>query len=124
MNTTIVLAQVLGIILTVVGLSLLVARKATIAALEEFSRNPGMLWLYGFIALVFGATLVALNNVWDGTGVALTITIIGWLALLKGIFVLLFPGSAATVYRKWNKSGLILLTGFVVLIIGLIFLIQ
>lgn len=112
----------LGIVLTVIGLSILISRKGVMATLEEATNNRGFLWFYGLFALMLGAVIIALNNVWSSGGLQLTVTIIGWLALLKGVYILIFPNFAASLYRKCNKSSIMLLAGFVVLIVGVILL--
>jgi drug/metabolite transporter (DMT)-like permease len=123
MNITIVLAQVLGISFLVMGISMLVNKKTVLAALQEITREPGVLWLWGIIALLIGAVFVALNNVWTG-GLPLFVTVMGWLALLKGVFILFFPRTAVAMYRKLEKESWLMAGGLVVLVIGLILLYQ
>jgi hypothetical protein len=88
---------------------------------EESVQNKGTLWLWGFLAVAVGAVIVILNNVWT-SGLALIVTIIGWAALVKGAFILIFPGAATTLYRKCNKSWVIVLSGIIVLILGIVLL--
>jgi len=121
MNLTIVLAQALGIILTVSGLSMLVSRKSIIALIDELNRSRGLLWLAGYVALVMGALIVALNNVWD-YHLQLLITIIGWIAVIKGAVILLFPNFTVSLYKKMVTNAVITLSGLVTLILGLILL--
>jgi len=123
MNITTVLAQVLGIMFTVLGLSIIFSTKGTITLVEEVIEHKSFLWLWGFIALIIGAVIVALNNLWN-PGLDLFITLIGWAALIKGIFILVFPNSCVLLYRKLNKKGLFISAGFIALIIGLILLLQ
>ena|SRR5580704_4347162 len=122
MNTTIVLTQTLGIIMTVVGISLLVSKKNAVALLETMTQSAAITWLSGFIALVFGAVIISLNNIWSGSSLQLFITVIGWLAILKGAFILVFPNTAVPFYKKANKGGLFVLVGVVVFVVGLILL--
>jgi len=121
MNVTIAIAQVLGIILTVVGLSMLVNKRGIVLFIEDITQNRGCLWLGGFISLSIGAIIVSFNNVW-GSGLQLLVAIIGWLALLKGLFILLLPGTVATFYRKANKPSIFIFGGLIVLIVGLLLL--
>ena len=91
MNVTLVLAQALGIIFVVMGISMLGNKKYLVNAVQDIMRSPGLLWLCGFVALAMGAVLVALGNLW-GSGSQLLIAILGWIAVLKGVFILIFPG--------------------------------
>lgn len=118
---TILIAQVLGIFFAVAGISMIAGGKRTAEAVEASVQNKGILWLWGIIALVIGAGIVVLNNMWT-SGIALLVTIIGWLALVKGVFILLAPDAAASLYRKFNKSGLLVFCGVIALILGLVLL--
>ncbi len=123
MNITIAIAQVLGITLTVFGLALIFKRKSISDLIEEIVRNKPMLLLGGFIATVIGALIIVLNNIWS-SGLELFITVIGWGSLLKGILILFFPNKTISLYKKCNKSNLLLMSGIISLVIGLILMYQ
>jgi uncharacterized membrane protein HdeD (DUF308 family) len=120
-NISVVIAQALGIFLIVGGIAMVVNTKETATAIEESVQNKGVLWTWGFLSLLIGAVIVVLNNVWT-TGLPLFVTILGWLALIKGVFIVIFPGVAASFYRKLNKSSILALCGIVVFVIGLVLL--
>ena len=112
-----VIAEALGIFFVVMGAAMVVNGKETAAVIEEAAQNKGYLWLWGFLALAVGAVIVSLNNLWT-SGLPLVITILGWLALIKGAFILVFPGATASLYRKVGHSNLIVFAGIVALVIG------
>lgn len=118
---SLVIAEALGIFFIVMGAAMVVNAKEMAAVMEEAAQNKGALWMWGLLALMVGAVVVALNNTWT-SGLALVITILGWLALIKGAFILLFPGVISRWYRKLGHSGLIASVGIIVLIIGFILL--
>ncbi len=122
MNTSIAIAQFLGILLAVMGLSVVTDRKNIAAALEKTVQDRGFLWLWGFLILSMGAVLVVLNNIWASGLLALLITILGWLTLIKGAFLLLFPNSAVSVYKWANRDGILIFGGIVAFVLGLILL--
>jgi hypothetical protein len=121
MNVTAVLAQILGIMFVVLGLSMLFQKKYTLLVVEELVQSKSFMWMGGFIALTMGAVIVALNNVWS-SGLPLLITIIGWASLIKGTFLLLFPNLTISYYRKVNRGSVFIWGGLVVFILGLILL--
>jgi len=123
MHTSIVLAQILGIGFVVLGLSMISNKKWTALAIEEIVKNQGLIWLAGFITLILGATIVVLNNVWT-FGLPLFITILGWLTLIKGTLILVFPNSTLSYYKKMNKGNIFVWGGVVVFILGLILVLQ
>lgn len=118
---TIVIAQVLGIFFTVAGVSMLVNSKGTVVAVERSLEDKGILWLWGFLAVLIGAVVVVLNNVWM-SGLSLLVTILGWIALIKGILILLYPNFAISLYKKFNKRGIFTVCGIVAIILGIVLL--
>jgi hypothetical protein len=90
MNISIAITQVFGAIFAIMGLSVAIDRKNVSTALEKVSQDRGFLWLWGFLILTMGAVIIVMNNVWT-SGLPLFITILGWLTLIKGVFLLLFP---------------------------------
>ena len=120
-NTSVMIADVLGVFLAVMGIAMVVNGKATAAAIEESVAHKGIMFLWGMFALMAGAIIVVLNNVWT-TGLPLVVTIIGWLALLKGLFILLAPAAATAMYRKFGQSGMIVFCGVVCFVLGIILL--
>ena len=121
MDISIVIAQVLGIFFVVVGVAMVIGSKAVVAAIEHSVENKGILFVWGMLALLIGAVIVVLNDVWT-SGLTLLVTILGWLALIKGAFILFFPDAAASLYKKFNKSGMIMFCGVVAFVIGLVLL--
>jgi hypothetical protein len=121
MDISVVIAQVLGIFFIVAGISMVANSKATMLAIEESVQHKGVLYVWGLLALLTGATIVALNNAWT-SGLPLLVTILGWLALIKSAFILWFPGAASSLYRKFNKGGLIVFCGLVAFVLGVILL--
>ena len=117
----IILAQVLGIVFTVVGLSLIVNKKGVPMMIIETSDSQGLWWLYGFIALVFGAVLFVFNNSWN-SGLQSLVTIFALLALFKGIFIVVFPKSSTAFYKKVCKSNVVVIAGVVIFVLGLFLL--
>lgn len=121
MDISLVLAQIAGIFLVVVGISMAANSKETAAVIEEAAQNKGILWTWGIMSLLVGASMVVLNNSWTA-GLPLLITIVGWLALVKGVFILFFPRAASALYRRCGKGGQMVLWGLIVLVVGLVLL--
>ena len=121
MNTSIILAQALGLMFSVLGLSMLLNKKNTVKVVDEMFQSKGLMWLGGFMALAIGATIIALNSA-GNSNITLFVIILGWLSLIKGIFILVFPNSSMTFYKKANKENTYVWAGIVVFILGLILL--
>ncbi len=118
MATALVLGRVLGIVFTVTGLSMLINRRSTAAAIGDMVGDEGLLWLGGFTALAIGAMMLVFNNAWS-SGLELWITILGWLAVLKGVALLMMPKAMASFYRRVLGGGMLTASAVVVLVVGL-----
>jgi hypothetical protein len=121
MNHSIAIAQVLGIVFAVTGLSVILDRGAVLAALEKVTGDRGFLWLWGFNVLTLGAVIVVLNHAWT-FGLPLLITVLGLLTILKGALLLLAPGPAMALYRKCGKDGVLIAGGTGACLLGLVLL--
>ncbi len=121
MNVSVAITQVLGIVIAVMGISVVFDRRNVAAALEKVTQDRGFLWLWGFLILTMGAVLIVMNNVWT-SGLPLLVTILGWLTLIKGAYLLLLPGPAISLYRKCNTDVVLVFGGIVAFILGLVLL--
>src|SRR5579872_5486744 len=121
MITTTVLAQMLGIIFIVSGFSLFMNKRSVMALVGELEQGQGSIWLFGFVALIFGAGVLTLNHTW-GSGLVSLISLIGWLSIIKGTLVLCFPRFAISLYRRLATPGVSNLSGVVSLLLGLVLL--
>jgi len=117
MDISVIIAQIVGIFFAVAGIAMIVNSKGVAEAVEQSVENKGILFAWGILALLIGAVIVTLNDAW-ATGMQALITVIGWLALIKGAFILFFPNAAAWLYRKFNKPWLLVVCGIVALVIG------
>ncbi len=116
MDVSIILARILGILFLLIGISIF-NRKTVTALLEEMERQRGFLWLSGLIAAVFGAVIVSLGGFWFSDW-RIVISVIGWLSLIKGLCILIFPESAISFYREF-KVKCSVWGGIIAIIIGL-----
>ena len=105
----------------VIGLSHLSQPEAWVAFYQALAARgmPGV-FLEGFLALTFGAIIVAFHNVWHGP--ALVLTVVGWAQVLKGLARFVAPHvglrvmQRVTLERAWHFriGGIfaVLLSGF------------
>ena len=121
MTSTIIITQITGIILSLTGLSVVINKKGTSRLVEDITRSTGLLWIYGFVVLTIGAIIVVFNNTWT-SGLPLFITIIGWLSVIKGVWIMMFSESTMSLYKKMGGSKLLLFSGSLCLLLGLFLL--
>lgn len=114
--------QLIGLAYAAMGLGGVLSKDSYLRLMEDFANSPALLFLTGILTLVFGFVLVVFHNVWV-MGWPVIITIFGWIALFKGIWILAFPGFYAYINGKMKKVAP-LMRGYavVVLLIGVFFL--
>jgi hypothetical protein len=115
------LAQILGIIFLVGGLAALFSRKSMSAAIDGVIESHALSWIWGFINLLLGATIVAFHSAWSSDW-RIVVTVAGWGGILKGALFMLFPNSARALYRKCNRPGILMTGGIVAILLGLFLL--
>lgn len=120
MELSLYMAQLLGVVLVVVGLSLLLHTSFYQKMYKKIVQDEVMLIFSGILALVIGTVIVLAHNVWESSWVVI-ITLFGWIALVKGVLLLLLPSETAELTAKWFKGkGLLIFAGLFYLILGLV----
>lgn len=116
MDTSVLIAKVMGIFMLVGGVSALMNKDAYKKAVKEYSKSFILVAFDASIALMLGALFVAVHNVWvaDFRGL---ITLFGWLMLVEGAFALLFPSAMQGFAKSVGKSGFTFFS-FVMLLVG------
>ena len=92
METSIFIAQLYGTICIVVGISILRNQSHFKKMMKDMMNNSTILYFGGVMALTVGFLIIKFHNVWESNWTVL-ITIIGWMALIKGAVLLIAPHS-------------------------------
>ena len=87
---------------------------------EDMYKNAAMTCLGGLMAVILGFLIVSHHNVWRKDWTVL-ITIIGWLALVKGVLILAFPRSMQRLSEPFLTGGGLRVFPYVTLALGLLF---
>jgi hypothetical protein len=95
-SRTIFLARLIGLSAVFMSLAMVVNKTSFIGTTAALVHEPPALMIYGMIALFAGLAMVIGHNVWSGGALAVVVTLIGWLILIRGV-VLLSLSSAAIV---------------------------
>jgi hypothetical protein len=88
---TLFLAKLIGIVFLVGGLSLLGRRAMFAAVVDEIERNRLLVYVAGFINLGAGTAIVLGHDLWNSGTVALIVTLIGWVLILRGLLAIFAP---------------------------------
>ena len=90
-TTTIFLGKILGLYLVTISIGMLVNRRRTLAALDEMARSGPWMLFSGMVATSAGLAVVLGHQVWNGGALPVVVSLIGWVAFLKGVTLLLVP---------------------------------
>ena len=116
MKTSRFIAKVVGLGGILFILIALVSGGSLLERMNESMSDPGFILHLGIMTLFIGLAIVLGHNVWDGSWRVL-ITVVGYLALLKGIVLLAWPNVMVEISQYLVESGMIWLQ----LIIGFAF---
>jgi uncharacterized protein YjeT (DUF2065 family) len=121
MNSSAVLAQIIGAIFLVGGLQALFHWKSMSDAIEKAVQEYALMWIIGLISLTLGSTIVALQNLWVSDW-RIVVTIIGWAGILKGALIMLFPDLAKSMYHACSTRTILMSSGIVATVVGVFLL--
>jgi hypothetical protein len=121
METSILISKIIGVIYLSFGVGLLFNRNYYKTELPKLLENTSYLIFGGFIAIIIGIFIIENHNYWVKNW-TVVITLIGWIALLKGIGLLAFPSSFSSYKTLLNSELFYKILGPIVLIFGLIFM--
>jgi uncharacterized protein YjeT (DUF2065 family) len=119
---SIILAKIFGIYFVSVGIAIFLNPDRFKDIYRKMADNEHVILLGGIIALLLGAFVVSVHNIWV-MGWPVILTVIGWMSLIKGVGILIYShylrffsfmfDQPKLVYRLlgvfWSVLGLILL---------------
>jgi uncharacterized membrane protein len=110
MDVSIFLAKLLGVYFLIIAFLWAFRREQFQALIKEIIGSRALLTFAGFISLLFGLALVIVHNHWE-FDYRLIITLIGYLAVMKGILLISFPHQVQklneNVIQNWYWYGII-----------------
>jgi uncharacterized protein YjeT (DUF2065 family) len=95
--------QIFSLAYLAIGIGIFINPDFYKKMLSGFMENPATLYLGGLMALIIGFLIVTFHNTWT-MDLSVIITIIGWIALIKGIVILIFPKTMIVLSKKIINS--------------------
>ena len=103
-----------------IGIGILINPDIYKKLFEDFIDNGTALYFGGVMALIIGYLLVTFHNVWEMDW-HLIITVIGWIALIKGVLILVQPKMMIALTKAiTKKEGTLKIQAVLVIIFGLL----
>ena len=108
--------QFIGLIYIAVGLGILLNPQYYKQLFADFKTSVAVMYLGGIFAFAIGFLLITFHNIWV-KDVSVIITIVGWMALLKGISILVLPKlmmKTMDIFTNVKTSTLMVMAGFII----------
>jgi hypothetical protein len=90
MELSILIARVISLVYLAAAAGAIFSADRYRRLVDDFFSNAGLTYVSGFMTIVIGSLIVNFHNIWVSNWTVL-ITIIGWLALVKGVLLIAFP---------------------------------
>ena len=124
MENSVMLARFMGPYIIVIGIGMLFNLNAYRKIMEDFFKNAALVYVTGLLTFVAGLAIVLFHNIWILEW-RLIITLFGWSILIKGSWLIIFPGTAAKLTDKFVKNvKLVLIPWTIMLALGLVLIIK
>jgi len=98
------IAHMVGVYFIAVGLACLFDPKRIVALGKDALKSPGVMMSFSLICFLFGFLILESYNSWTADMAGL-LTLLGWLSVLKGIFLLVFPAVAENAFDFFSGGG-------------------
>jgi hypothetical protein len=98
---TIYLSRLLGLYYLLITVGMVIRKEQMFERVTEIFRSPAASFTAGLIGVAIGLAIVLAHNVWRGGALAVVVTLLGWIALIKSLlFLYLTPQMEAEIFLK------------------------
>jgi hypothetical protein len=120
MELSVLIAKITSVVYLAAGLGAIFSADYYRKLTDDMFKNAALIYLTGFTAVVLGFLIVHYHNFWRGDWTVL-ITIIGWLALVKGVLLIAFPQSVQRFSEALFKGSGFKVFPYIAILLGLLF---
>lgn len=121
MATSILFAKVIGLVMSIAGVSMLIDGKRMEKIMQEFLGSEALMFLMGYLTFIVGSLMVLTHSVWASDW-RVFVTLICWIVFAKGVFQILLPDYSARSAKALVKGNFMKIAPVFCLLIGLYFL--
>jgi hypothetical protein len=99
-SRTIFLGRLIGLYNILIALAMLIRKQAAVDdVLRALLHNAPVLFALGVITVIAGLAMVLGHNVWSGGALPVVVTLVGWIALIKGsLLIFLSPEQESSLF--------------------------
>ncbi|RLC37524.1 hypothetical protein DRH29_01495 [candidate division Kazan bacterium] len=118
-----IVALIMAAWMILLGIPLMFNSKDIHAILDGFAKPTGSLLSLAFITIAFSVIILGVEYRLLANNWMWVIPLVGWLGLVKGAFIILFPESMRNLIKKFYKPGTNnMICGLITALLGVFFL--
>lgn len=120
MELSILIAKITSVVYLSAALGAVFSRDHYRRLLDDLFKNAALTYLMGFMAVILGFLMVNYHNTWSKDWTVL-VTILGWLALIKGMLIIAFPRFVQSYSKPFFEGKGLQFFPYVAAFVGLLF---
>jgi len=120
MELSIFIAKITAVIYLSAALGAIFSADHYRKLIDDMFNNAGLTYVTGFMAVIVGFLIVNYHNIWVKDWPVL-ITIMGWLALTKGVLIIAFPDFVRSYSKPIFVDRGLKIFPYIAILIGLLF---
>lgn len=98
---TLFLSRLIGLYCIVAALSMLLRGQAIVGTVTLLLEDAPLIFFVGVVTLSAGLAMVLAHNVWSGGAIAVIVSLVSWVTLIKGVlFLTLTPEAEMEFFLK------------------------
>ncbi len=122
MSTTF-LAQAIGILFIIIGLSLSIERKMVMGVFKDIFKHRALSYMWGIITLIISTLMILEHNIWSGI-TEISVTILGWYLFLEALDYVFIPQKQLSILLKYlHKKAVYYSLSIIFILFGMYFFI-
>ena len=116
---TVFLSRLIGLYCVLISLAMFAHKQAIVNIEDALIHSPALLFIGGILTMVAGLAVVLGHNVWSGGALPVIVSVLGWVALVKGsLFLFLPPEAAVGFWEGWRYEQLYYLYAGITFVLG------
>lgn len=120
MELSIFVAKIIGVTYTAMSIGALIGNVDYKKMLTDIEKTPAVLPLLSLFGIVIGMLLIEYHNIWVW-GWPVIITLIGWIAVIKGVSFMLLPKDFIKWFKPMFSGSFMKIMPYFTLAFGLLF---
>jgi hypothetical protein len=120
MELSVLIAKIISVVYLAAALGAAFSRDHYRRLIDDLFKNAALTYFMGFTAVILGFLMVNYHNIWVKDWTVL-VTILGWLALMKGVLIMAFPRFVQRYSKPMFEGHGLRFFPFVAAFLGLLF---